>query len=73
MDTSHLVAIYERLERERARLKAATTSRDAEFRACQIAQAEKELEAEYRFLGMTPTAELPEVSDDEIFRELSNG
>ena len=70
-DTSHLVAIYERLERERARLKAATTSREAEFRAVQITQAEKEIEAEYKFLGMTPTAELPEMSADDLMAELS--
>lgn len=70
-DTSHLVAIYERLERERSRLKAATTCREAEFRARQIKSAEKELEDEYKFLGMTPTNELPQLSDDELLAELS--
>jgi hypothetical protein len=72
MGTSHLVAIIDRLEREINRLKSAKTSREAEFRARQIAQAEKELEDEYKFLGMTPTSELPEISADDLLAELSS-
>lgn len=71
-DTSHLVAIHERIARERARLNAATTAREAEFRALQISQAEKELEAEYEFLGMIPTADLPEMRADDLLAELES-
>jgi len=70
-DTSHLVAIYERLQREKARLSAATTSCEVDFRSREVKAAEKELEAEYRFLGMTPTAMLDEISDDDLLSELT--
>lgn len=53
-DTSHLDAIIERLTRERQRLDEATTDQDRAFRQRQIAQAERELAAEYEFLGINP-------------------
>ena len=69
-DTSHLVALYESLERERARLNAATTLLEAEFRSHNIMQKKKEIEEEYKFLGMTPTEELTQISDEDLLREL---
>ena len=67
-NTSHLVAITERLSREKARLEAATTSQERAFRAVQVSQAEKELAAEFAFLGMDAT--LPEISADDLMAEL---
>lgn len=70
-DTSHLVAIMDRLSREKVRLSAAINVKDIAFRSVQVSQAEKELEAEYAFLGMTPSSELAEISDDDLLAELS--
>ena len=67
-DTTHLDAILERLSRERQRLEDATTDQERAFRQQQVTQAEKELAAEYEFLGMTPPA-----SDADILAELGVG
>lgn len=69
-DTSHLAAIMDRMDRERQRMNQATSTREREFRAHQVRMAEKELEAEYKFLGMTTTADLPKLTDDELLAEL---
>jgi len=63
-DYSHLDAILARLGRETARLEAATNDREREFRQLQISQANKELAAEYEFLGIEP------MSIDDIAAEL---
>ena len=68
-DTSHLVAIHARLDREKARFKAATNEKERKFRAVQVSQAEKELAAEMRFLGMK-SSPLPNMSNEELLREL---
>jgi hypothetical protein len=68
-DTSHLVAIQERLSRERERLAAAKTDNERELRAVWVAQAEKELEDEMKFLGMDTTP-LPPMTDDELIAAL---
>ena len=68
-DTSHLVAIHARLDREKARFRAATNEKERKFRAVQVSQAEKELAAEMRFLGMK-SSPLPNMSNEELLREL---
>jgi len=68
-DTSHLVAIHERLHRERERLRNAKTPREYELRAVWVQQAEKELEAEYMFLGMDSTP--IDMTDNELMEALS--
>ena len=70
IDFIHLDALYARLNREQARLRAATTSRDVAFRASQIASCNREIVDEYKFLGIEApvTADL---SDDELMAELA--
>jgi len=71
MDLSHLEAIQARIGREKARLAAATSENDRAYRQREIVAAEKELAAEYKFLGIAPlTAEEIAMSDDEILAEL---
>ena len=70
-DFSHLNAIESRISREKARLAAASTENERDFRAREIKAAEKELAAEYKFLGISPLS-LDEIimSDDELLAEL---
>lgn len=71
-DLSHLDAIQARTRRENARLAAATTETERAFRAREIKAAEKELAAEYKFLGIAPLS-LDEIvmSDDELLAALT--
>lgn len=64
-DFSHLNAIQERLHRETMRFMS-TTGKEREFRFSQVKQAEKELAAEYKFLGIEPCT----MTDDELLAEL---
>lgn len=66
-ETRHLDAIIGRLTRERQKLAEALTEKERVFRGTQVAQAEKELAAEYVFLGVKP-----EKSDDELLAELAS-
>ncbi len=68
-DTTHLTALHVRLCSERERLKNARTKKEIELRKVYVAQIEKEIEGEMKFLGMT-NAPLPVLSDDDIMREL---
>ena len=70
-DFSHLDAIQERIHREKSRLAAAGTENERAFRAREVKAAEKELAAEYKFLGIEPVS-LDEIllSDDELLAEL---
>lgn len=65
----HLDALNLRLSNERVRLQSAKTEREREMRRVWIAQIEKEIADEYRFLGRTPDA-LPELSIDELAADL---
>lgn len=67
-DFSHLNAIQERLHRETMRFMSAT-GKEREFRFSQVKQAEKELAAEYKFLGIDPAEDF-NGSDDELMAEL---
>lgn len=69
VETSHLVAIHDRLCREKARLANAKTGKEREFRELQVSQAEKELAGELRFLGMDYMP-MPEMTDDELLAAL---
>lgn len=68
-DTSHLVALQERLSRERERLKQAKTDDERVQRQVWVAQAERELEGELKFLGMA-TAHAGDFDDDTLLAEL---
>jgi spore coat protein CotF len=70
-DTTHLVALTTRLYNERRALAAATKTQEIELRKVWVAQIEREINGEERFLGMTVTDwTAPEVSDDELMAEL---
>jgi hypothetical protein len=68
-DTTHLVAIHERLCRERRRLAESKQSEEIALRSEWVRQNENELVAEPARLGM-PLDALPEMSDDELLEEL---
>jgi hypothetical protein len=70
-DFSHLDALQSRLGRERSRLASAKSENEKNFRAREIASCEKEIAAEYKFLGIEPLS-LEEImmSDDELLAEL---
>lgn len=70
-DLSHLEALQSRLGREKVRLASAKNENERLFRAREITACEKEIAAEYKFLGVAPLtmADLL-LSDDELLREL---
>lgn len=71
-DLSHLDALQSRLGREKARLVTARNANEKAFRAREIASCEKEIAAEYKFLGIAPlTAADILLSDDELLMELT--
>ena len=72
-DFSHLDALQARLRSERASLKAATKSNEIEIRTVWVAQIEREIADEYRFLGIDPTvpAEFAEMSNADLLAALS--
>lgn len=66
---THLDALELNLSNERARLAAATSPKEIALRRVWVAQLEKEVASELAFLGKSaPTLDM---SDDELFRELS--
>jgi hypothetical protein len=71
MNTDHLVALQERLSRERVRLYAARTEKERQLRQVWVMQAKREIEQELRFLGMeaAPTVEM---SNDELLAALNS-
>lgn len=69
-DLSHLDALRSRLARENDRLATAKTLTETNFRLSQIASCEKEIGAEYKFLGIEPASDV-EMSDDDLLRELT--
>lgn len=70
-DLSHLDALTGRLTREQSRLASVKTENEKNFRLREIASCEKEIAAEYKFLGIEPLS-LEEIlmSDDELLAEL---
>ena len=64
MDTTHLTALQTRLSHEKARF----VKDGSEIRKIWIAQVEKEVAHEMAHLGMEIV--LPEMTDDELLREL---
>jgi len=70
MNTDHLEVLQTLLSNERARLAASTTPQERELRAVWVAQAERELEGEFAFLGMPASTAPSEIDDDELLAEL---
>lgn len=69
-DRSHLNALELRLSHERERLAAEKRADRRKLRAVWVAQIEREIESERRFLGLNNEAVI-EMSDDELLAELS--
>ena len=69
-DFTHLDALQLGLSRERARLAQAKSIQEFTLRTVWVAQYEREIAAEYAFLGIDSNAEC-DLSDDELFAELS--
>lgn len=65
--TDHLDALRLRLSNEKTRLSAETTGAGRAFRARQIAQVEREIAHEERFLAKQPENTM---SDDELLNAL---
>jgi len=61
-DLTHLHALELNLSHERMRLFAAKSEGERELRAVWVRQLEKEIEAEYKFLGIEPE----ELSDEDL-------
>lgn len=70
IDTSHLIALTQRLAAERGYLAAATNQQEIELRAVWVRQLEKEVNGEERFLGMEETDFENVMSVDDIMAEL---
>ena len=66
---SHLNAIELRLSNT-TRRAAACKPHQSTFWSTEIAQIKKEIAGEYKFLGIEPAA-VPDMSDDELLKELS--
>jgi hypothetical protein len=66
---SHLDALNFRLSNERNRLAQAKTAKEREQRQVWVSQIEKEIAREEEFLGKKG-GPLPEISDDDLLREL---
>lgn len=70
MDTSHLTALHNQLVRAKDRLAKEKAEAGRQLRRVWIAQIEKEIENEYKFLGVQSSSALPEMSDDDLMNEL---
>lgn len=65
IDWSHMNALQARLYREQCRLAKATNSNEKTFRERQIAYCEREIQGEYKFLGIKPV-NFDDISDDDL-------
>ncbi len=70
-DFSHLDALQSRLHREVSRRDAATNTNERNFRIREIESCEKEIAAEYKFLGIKPVT-IDDILDDELLAELNS-
>lgn len=68
--SAHLDSLRMRLSHERVRLAGAKTQAEKDLRGVWAAQLEREIAAERQFLGLPPEPPLPDLTDDELAREL---
>lgn len=69
-DFTHLAALETRLSHERGYLAAAKTAGERALRSVWIAQIEKEIAGEKKFLGIDD-ADLLDMTDDELLAALA--
>jgi hypothetical protein len=73
IDHSHLDALELRLSHERSHLTAAKTHKERALRAVWIAQIEKEIANERKFLGLPDDSTSSEnMTDDELLAQLKD-
>lgn len=70
-DLSHLNALELNLSHERVRLSQATAAQDIALRKVWVAQLEREIADERRFLGIVSTDDA-DLSIDDLFAELQS-
>ena len=71
MNLTHLDALRIWLSHERVRLSEAKSDKEKELRAVWVAQIEKEIADEMKFLGIFKVSdELKKMTDEEILSEL---
>jgi hypothetical protein len=74
MDTTHLDALEVGLSHERARLSASKSRHERELRTVWVAQLEKQISDEIKFLGLDAAdlaaREISNMTDDELLAEL---
>lgn len=68
-DTTHLVSLQARLSSEKTRLASAKNDSEREARAAWVAQLEREIDGELRFLGMS-AVKADDMSDDDLLADL---
>lgn len=66
-DYSHLIALQTRLAHERQYLSIAKTANEKAIRNVWIAQIEREIAGEEKFLGLDP---VEDISDDDLMAAL---
>ena len=70
-DTTHLTALISRLASEKAALARSTKQSEIDLRTVWVAQCQREINGEERFLGLPVTDwNEPEMSDDDLLAEL---
>jgi hypothetical protein len=69
-DHSHLHALEHGLHNERVRLASAKNERERALRTAWVAQREREVASERRFLGLADEPEPINMTDDELLAEL---
>ena len=69
IDYSHLNSLQLRLHNEQQRLANAVRVDEINARKVWVRQIEKEIDAEYKFLGFEPLAE-ESISDEELLAEI---
>ena len=69
-DFSHLDALTAGLHAETQRLSTSRSPAETALRTVWVAQIEKEIAAEYAFLGIVPSTLDGALSDDELLAEL---
>lgn len=70
-DTSHLDALELGLSRERVRLANAKGDAERQLRTVWVAQIEREIARERRFIGLSDALAIEPLSDDELLAELT--
>lgn len=68
-NTDHLAMLFQLLLNEKHRLDNAKSQQEKTIRSVFVAQIKKEIDGEYKFLGM-PSQSAIEIDDDQLLEEL---